>query len=426
MGASTTPSTPVSRRGFPVTPKSKSRSPGSTTVSPKSRSPRKSETPISINQARRNFIEHLESWSLYRRANCSFSGKISPREPDYHSKKPYALGEAVICELLPHGETTAVTIVVRLFALPNQFKYRMIIRCGAGWEDERSWFLRQHRKYQARAKKQNRHGPVTSSPRSLASDGFPVTVRPLFNKFTLLPIELQQWIFEFAMGNVDGVRPHLSRQMKEVQRPMVENVSVAKLLTLSRSINCHVTPWFFRTTTFHFATQHLTTFLLQLGPINRSELRKLSVSFGRYSMIHVARFYTPNQVFELFEPPMLPLQHFWRLTLQDCMRELNLAVLTIKVDRMIKRDVSAVAKGLATSFGSVGQVRFENEGRPIEAESYRAGKKFEKTWYQHTQDIFERYCKGRESEHIFGKDQLKGTLEDLEKKMNDDPEFFQT
>ncbi|KAF2814762.1 uncharacterized protein BDZ99DRAFT_494675 [Mytilinidion resinicola] len=426
MGASTTPSTPISRRGLPVTPKSKLRTPGSRTVSPKTGSPRKSESPVSIKQARRNFIEHLEIWSLNRRANCSFSGKISPQAPDWRSEKPYALGEPVICELLPHGETAPIIIVVRLFPLLNQFKYRMTIRCGSGWEDERTWFLRQHRKYQTRAQNRNRCGSVTRRRPRLASDEFPVTVRPLFNKFTLLPIELQQWIFELAMGNGEEVKPHSSRQSRAVGRP-VDDVSIAKLLTLSRSINCHITPWFFRTTTFHFGTQHLTTFLRQIGPINRSELRKLSFSFGRYALIHVLRFFTPNQVFELFNPLLTPQQHFWRVLLQDSMRELNLAVLTIKVDHIIKRDVSAIEKSLVTSFGSVGRVKFEKMGMQIEAASYRGGKEFEKkTWYQHTQDIFERYCQGRESDKIFGKAQLKGTIEDLETKMQDDLEFFHT
>lgn len=104
------------------------------------------------------------------------------------------------------------------------------------------------------------------------------------------------------------------------------------------------------------------------------------------------------------------------------MAELTLAELTIRTEKMVKRDVGAVEKSLVTSFKSVDRVRFEQEGEVQDAKEARGGE--QRTWHRHAHDIFERYCNGQWSECVFGKKQLKGTSEDLEEAMQENWEFF--
>jgi hypothetical protein len=339
------------------------------------------ETPISIKQARRNFIKHLESWSLHRRTTCNFFGKITPIAPAPYSVNPYALGEAVICELLPHPKTAPVmTMVVRLFSQSNQFRYHMTIRYGSGWEDERIWFARQYQKLRTR-RPQSEYARLCLPPvRRPSPNIFLVTVRPLFNKFTLLPIEIQQRVFEYVVDKSDEVKPGCSSHGSQTEGML----SLATILSLSRPIYYHITPWFFRTTTFHFGTSHLTNFLRGIGPKNRRELRKLAFSFGKLAVVHVARYFVPDEVFTLFNPALTATQHYWRVALRDSLREVSLTVLTIKVDMMIKRDVSVVEKSLLSSFANVDRVCFENENKTLDASTANGGKEFEKTWYLHT------------------------------------------
>ena len=155
---------------------------------------------------------------------------------------------------------------------------------------------------------------------------------------------------------------------------------VSTLFKLSNSITCHTIPWIYRTTTFCFMQQHLTDFLYRIGPSNRGHIRKLSFAFDSTALTHCVRWFVPDKVFEVLEPPLNPQMHFWRCLLRDLLKELMLAELNVEVRKVSTTEVAFVVKSLVSAMGQVSNVRFTRHGQPISASEAGPGLDEQSSW----------------------------------------------
>ena len=127
---------------------------------------------------------------------------------------------------------------------------------------------------------------------------------------------------------------------------------------ISRNLTARLIPWFFRSTNFYFQTHGLTLFLLNAGPVCRSYIRTMTLNFGLYSLLHCLRWLAPDPVFDLFNPPLFStLQFFWRVQIQELLKEVKLDMLTLVVSEVPRDDIAFVTRLIVQSFGSVKWLR---------------------------------------------------------------------
>ncbi|KAF2000638.1 hypothetical protein P154DRAFT_434520 [Amniculicola lignicola CBS 123094] len=387
-------------------------------------------------QKRRVFMHHLQKWAGNHDSSLHFEGTITPCWSS-HPHENIDLGKSVKCTLSGGAlNETSRSIVVRLFGPREEDggRYRMVVRSGAGWTSAREFFdkeyIRQLRVknsegFMTRLVDANRVGKPSSPSQDTPSDEKDsVKIRSLFHPFTRLPVELQQMILDC---NTVSTTPH-SVQIK-YSHGTGELAHLPKYFLISKGINSYLTPWIYSTTDFGFKTQGFTNFLWRAGPINRTYIRKVTLSFGFWALLHVTRWLAPDPVFELFDPKLSlrppAMQYFWRCQIQDLAKELHLSVLTIDILKMDTADLPFVSRVIRGSFASIGRVQYMCGGEMLASDDERLSKVDDGiSWGQLCRDVFLRYRNVHMHSQAFSRDRIAAGMEGLEKFMEDRAEFF--
>lgn len=298
--------------------------------------------------------------------------------------------------------------------------YTLVVRCGSGWMSAREYFNKIYFNAlsTSSAKAYGPHGnlgctPDTSLKKRSQTLGPPpaekdsVTIRPLFRPFLNLPPELQEMILLTAVcwtrkWNLSRDREGYGGFRKASKAEKSEPpINLGTMFCISRAITERIRPWIYRSTDFSFgitgfAFPHptpsfapllnphhsFTSFLWSLCPRNRQHIRRLTFHFRSIALLHCIRWLSPDPIFALFEPPVNTnppnLQFFWRMQLQDLMREVHLHTLTLDVTGVPVEDIPFVARLLVGAFGSVQNVVF------IETHEGETGQRVERrTWDAH-------------------------------------------
>lgn len=316
-------------------------------------------------------------------------------------------------------------------------RYKLVVRCGSGWMSSRDFFNKihlSHLKSGLGARATMNYLLLRRSkalgPEPPAKDS--VTIHPLFHPFSQLPFELQELILRTAAGwshhhdlcsDDYGMTRIPDRKKKQILAP----ISLSTMFQISKRMTQHLLPFVLHATDFHFGLTGFTNFLWQSGPANRAEVRRLTFHFGRLALLHCIRWMAPDAVFELFEPPVATnprsLQYFWRCQIQELAKELYLLTLTIDIRMLPKEDIPMVVAILRYAFGGVEKLLFvdgDNGRMEVGVESLE-GLQGKQTWREMCVGYYQRH---RTSSYYFKFEMLKGNLEDLEKTMDEDTEFF--
>jgi len=391
---------------------------------------------------RANFLQHLYQWSLNYDSNPYFNGKICLLPQGSTRGEQFELGKSVRCVLMDTSFPDARrTVVIRLYApLPishcqsveqklldrrdsmepiregneashtqkksivedalgcmpftpfgdSHNRYKLVIRCGAGWVSAHDYFGRIYFSH-LEARKLDCLGSTSlerslerrsasTGPRPLDEDS--IVVRPLFRPFRRLPPELQDLILQSAAGM------NRSRNLctNEYGMPAIKSsppkhpISIATLFRISKAMNQHLIPHFYHSTDFEFGLTGFTNFLWQSGPVHRSKIRRLTFRFGKLALLHCIRWLAPDSVFALFEPPVptnpRALQYFWRCQIQDLVKELHLLCLTVDIKYIHPAEITMVLAILRTAFADIARIRIvetDSNGKsaPVGADDYR-------------------------------------------------------
>ena len=406
---------------------------------------------------RRAYLEHLESWSLNHDASVHFHGTLSI--PKDVSADTLQLGHSVRCILANTSWSCARKhIIVRLFApRPGKEQYRLVVRCGAGWMSARDFFDKEHIAYQVSRRGQNptyRSDMDTMLSRRSEmlglqpSDKDTLTVRPLFHPFLRLPIELQQQVLAFVVNATSIFRPSVSKGQgfsmflprRKHQKPTQDIGSrslqfvdsptqLGTIFRICKVIREHLTPWIFRTTAFHFGDQGMTNFLWLAGPERRPLIKQVTLAFGRYALVHTARWFAPDPVFKLFDPKMAlsppAMQSFWRCQVRDLVATLHLSALTVDVRHVPREDIPFVVSALLLCFGDVDSTRFTHGAHVLQVDDPRLeGLQGSKSWAGLCRDAFDRYRNVQCHDQAFSDKRKACTMEDLNTEMDKDKNFF--
>jgi hypothetical protein len=436
-------------------------------------------------------LRHLKQWSEEHDSSSYFQGSISLL-PLNSNEKEIALGKSVSCILTDKSSVDArKIIVIRLFApqmdtrskvrgarqdakgdtmdlcstrmkLTEQDKndftvvegedlwqpsspnpstsnryYKLVIRCGSGWLSVREYLNNLYFRH-IRALKPS---PGTFTPpdwtialRSQAlgpppSENDTVTIQPLFHPFLRLPPELQELILMTATGLSKhfNLCPDRHITYTPVLKPPI---SLSTTLRISKPITEVLAPYIYRRTTFHLGTTGLTSFLWSLGPVHRSQIRRLSLHFGRLSLLHCIRWLAPDQVYDLLQQPHITspssLAHFWRCQLQDLAKDVKLHTLTIDLRGVEREDIGFVVKILRGVFGKVEFMRFvETDGLGRSTEVGEGDVRLkdigEKSWRELCRVCFVRH---RLQYGFFSKECMQKGEQELEANMDKEREFF--
>ncbi|EUC38756.1 hypothetical protein COCCADRAFT_32124 [Bipolaris zeicola 26-R-13] len=324
--------------------------------------------------------------------------------------------------------------------------YKLVVRCGSGWLSAREYlnnlyFTRLAIKNTSPSAKTvsdnaerafRTHSPALS-PQPASEDT--VDIQPLFHPFLRLPQELQEMILMTAAGlsrNYDLSSAEISYRLpsKHVKSP----ISLSTLLRISPTITNTMQPYILHRTTFHFGLTGTTNFLWQLGPTNRSNIRRLAFHFGRGALLHCVRWLVPDPIFDLLQPPVRKdlggLPYFWRCQLRTLAKELHLAELIIGIQTMPDADIAMVTRIMKESFGSVEKISFVDDfldgtTKLLDSADPRLEGVGKGSWRDMTSGYVERYKRqvGWHNYH-FGLEVAGMTEEELDKKMDGECEFF--
>jgi hypothetical protein len=328
---------------------------------------------------------------------------------------------------------------------PPRSCYKLVVRCGSGWLSAREYF---NNLYFTRLAIKNTSPGTNTTPdtadrafstRSQALTPQPapedtINIQPLFHPFLRLPQELQEMILMIATGltrNYD-LLPDISYRLpsKRIKPP----ISLSTLLRISPTITATMQPYILHRTAFHFGLTGTTNFLWQLGPTNRSHIRRLAFHFGRGALLHCVRWLAPDPIFDLLQPPvqkdMGGLPHFWRCQLRALARELHLAELIIDIQTIPHADTTMVVRILKESFASVAKITYietflDGTTKVFNSEDARLKGVGKETWREMTGGYVERHKRqvGWHNYH-FGLEVAGMTGEELEKSMDGEGEFF--
>lgn len=314
-------------------------------------------------------------------------------------------------------------------------RYKLVVRCGSGWMSSREFFNKIHLSHlkSGLSTRATVNYLLLRRSKALRSEPSPkesVTIHPLFHPFSQLPFELQELILRTAAGwsrhyDLCSDDYGLTRgpKKKQVQAP----ISLSTMFQISKRMTQNMLPFMLHATDFHFGLTGFTNFLWQSGPANRAEVRRLTFHFGRLALLHCIRWMAPDEVFELFEPPVATnprsLQYFWRCQIQELAKELNLLTLTIDIRMLPKEDALMVVAIMKLAFGSVEKLHFVDCGteRLQTGDEILEGLGGEQTWREMCLGYYQRH---RTSSYYFKFEMLKGNQDDVEKTMNENRNFF--
>ncbi|KAF2463943.1 uncharacterized protein BDR25DRAFT_346955 [Lindgomyces ingoldianus] len=413
------------------------------------RTPRKSTRPVACRspwnpenslwveeKERRLYLQHLREWSFNHDSSPHFHGSISLYY-GYGSGSEFKLGRPVKCILTDSASPDARKVVLIQLFEPRYKggRYRLLLRSGAGWIPGRQYLDNEfftHRKLQ-HAKPANGHSEEVDRYKKIKSELLgpkpeakdTVIIRPLFRHFTRLPLEIQQMILGYSVGKLELYRPGQSTRFSSYLRSAAKlrlGEKVTKLSTIfliSKSLNEHLVPWIYRSTTFHFGTEGFTNFMWLSGPVNRAWIKKVTLAFGEHAPIHCIRWFAPDPIFDLFDPPLTlyprAMQYFWRCQIQDLVRELHLSILSVDISGLHMQDIPFVAQILRKCFGSVETLNFTWCGTPIHRGDARLGNlDAMDTWAQLCGDIIGRNFRDTV---YFSAARMEASMEDLSKEM---------
>lgn len=316
--------------------------------------------------------------------------------------------------------------------------YKLVIRCGSGWLSAREYF---NNLYFMRLGARGRTSSTNNafSMRSQALSPQPaledtVNIQPLFHPFLRLPQEIQELILMTAAGLTRDYEllPDMSYRAP-AKRPK-SPISLSTLLRISPAITDTMQPYILHRTAFHFGLTGTTNFLWQLGPDNRTHVRRLAFHFGRSALLHCVRWLAPDQLFDLLQPPvqkeMGGLPHFWRCQLRALVHELHLTELIIDIQIVPSEDIPMVVRALKDSFGSVEKISFveshlDGTIKALGSSDVRLQGVGKGTWRDMTNGYVERYKRqvGWHNYH-FALEIASMTKEELDKRMDADTGFF--
>ncbi|KAF1940508.1 hypothetical protein EJ02DRAFT_314059, partial [Clathrospora elynae] len=323
---------------------------------------------------------------------------------------------------------------------PNSY-YKLVIRIGSGWLSARDYLSKLYFTHLL-ARKPSLRNPYlhtvdrifTTRSQLLGPPPSPkdsVTIQPLFHPFLRLPPELQEMILRTASGLIKNYNlcadPHLYAQPKPSPDQQVP-ISLSTMFQISHAISRTMVPYTYRATTFHFSLTGFTNFLWQSGPGNRVEIRRLTFHYGRLALLHCLRWFAPDPVFDLLQPPVLTnpraLQYFWRCQIRDLAREVNLRCLTIDVKGVPSEDVNMVVRILKNAFGSVEHVRFvetNDDGSAQTVMGIQSEGLGEKNWRELCTRYFERH---RLHQYFSRADLMRVSTGEFQRLMDGDMAFF--
>ncbi|KAL5397050.1 hypothetical protein PMIN06_000497 [Paraphaeosphaeria minitans] len=405
----------------------------------------------------RAFVKLLTCWASNHNSSSQFHGKIGVLASP-NSSETYALGKPVNCVLFYNDYPKVQKhIVIRLFhPRTTGGKYALVVRSGSGWMSARDFFNKQHYlMLQAEARSKafkeiwskdkrprismaaKKDGNTTSRRQGLAREAEPrntVSIGPVFHQFLKLPQEIQDIIWVTAAGLTGMFRPCRHR-ISDVPVPHIhENfyprpnspITISIMLRVCKSVNAHMAPWIYRTTKFQFELTGFTNFLWISGPVNRTNLRRVTFKFSSLALLHCLRWLSPDPVFLLFDPPAYTsphgLQYFWRCQIQDLVRELHLHTLTLDLHSVVPHHVQMVVRILRRAFGGVKYVKFVEDGKDICEGHWRLqGLRERQSWRTMCREWFEAHrAKGG---YMSDERRWKST-EELEKDMDAERNFF--
>ncbi|KAF2729525.1 hypothetical protein EJ04DRAFT_515888 [Polyplosphaeria fusca] len=436
IGRPQTPTRQISLSTPPTTPSRATSSPSSRSTS--SRSPRNRANTAYVKEVeRKTFLEHLRKWSLNHDASCHFHGSISILPPKIG--ETYKIGQSARCVLTNDSKDAKKIVTIRLFEPVRKYgHYRLAVRCGSGWMSARDFFNKEYstRRHQPRYSVGLLNLEMLASYRAVFEEEAKatITVRPLFHSFMKLPAELQQLILGYTIGKQETYTPP-QRTYEVPGCPPPKNAwgrfptKLSSVLTVSKKINSLICPWVYKTTFFQFTTCGLTNFLWLAGPTNRSNIKKLWLGFGNCALLHALRWLAPDEVFELFDPPLAffsnGLQLLWRCQIQDLVKTLHLSVLVIDLHSVPWRDIPIVVRVLRQCFGSVETVRFNLGWTQLTMDDALLGNlKHQFTWAQLCRDAYARCRNDRHYAGCFGAKRILDGPEGLERDIAANLEFF--
>lgn len=401
-------------------------------------------------QQRRIFLEHLRNWSLRHDSSLHFHGEITLCSAELQ-RESLELGRSIVCNVWQHccALSSKKRVIIRLFEPKEDGRYRMVIRCGAGWITAKEYLVKEyfnhHRMYHRKLRLVTHFERPTAQrsmePNYKLLELDSVTIAPLFHPFTRLPVELQQEIFGFVIGKTALHHPGtewgpgfgiydsgLGGSLDLLRCP---STRVPTVLGISKMLNEYLIPWIYKTTNFHFECQALTNFTYRAGPRNRAHIRQITLAYGIYALVHCVRWFAPDEILELFEPEMRlnppGMQFFWRCQLRDLTHEIRLAILTIDTQDIPIEDVPFVVRTLRQSFGHIQYVHLTRYGIALESndEVLQILKRTQGwTWGQLCQDAFTRYRDDMWHSVAFSAKRKTSSIEDLDRDMGVARNFF--
>ncbi|KAF1951736.1 hypothetical protein CC80DRAFT_495889 [Byssothecium circinans] len=419
-------------------PSSKARSPKTSTLA-YLQSPRRIEE-----KQRQAYVDHLSRWAADHDSSHYFHGNIGLAPSA--TVQTFELGASIQC-ILTDRDGVRKTIIVRLYGPQRQEqRYKLVIRCGAGWMSAREYLSKEfftHQQSLLTAKKHphglRRYDGITRCRSDLvpkADDKDTVAIQPLFRRFLELPLELQQNVVGVAAGLTGRYKPggrnnpsfFPPRTYADRYARKQSNISLATVFKISKFLNESLVPWIFPTTDFYFEITGFTNFLWAIGPTKRALIRHITFDFESLAALHCIRWLAPDPVFELFEPPINTdppaLRYLWRLQIQDLARELHLSTLTLDISSIEAVNVPIVVRILKGAFGSIRFLRFLYNGHIVRPGHHRLRKLgTETSWRQMCRDWYERHRQPPTRWYMSYERKMEG-VEELEKAMDKNSAFF--
>ncbi|KAF2654334.1 hypothetical protein K491DRAFT_717264 [Lophiostoma macrostomum CBS 122681] len=427
--------------------------------SPVGRSPRNPENASWVVEERRKaYLEHMDKWAKNHDSSTHFLGTLQIMSPETQVEN-LDLGKSVKCVLTDKAWSDARKhVVVRLFPPRakngNKTTYRLLMRSGSGWMGAREVLEKEYFANRRIAGREYRHAydyhhrNVALAERSRLLGPKPdgkdaVMIGPLFHPFLRLPIELQQYILALAVNKTEMHQPGKNRHSGfysyvenhnqggvRYRRKVRSPTKFPHVLCLSKSLNSHLNPYFYRTTTFYFETQGFTSFLWSIGPDNRRQVKKITLAFGAFALLHCMRWFVPDEIFEAIGPQLglkpLGMQYFWRCQIRDFIRELRLKMLNIDLTYVPKEDLPIIVRALRTCFADVEAIGFIYDGFAVaKGDPQLRLLSEEKSWGELCKDAFLRYQNAAHHSNMFRTEVRDMSIENFEAQLAPNKVFFE-
>jgi hypothetical protein len=158
-------------------------------------------------------------------------------------------------------------------------------------------------------------------------------------------------------------------------------------------------------------------------------VRKVTLAFGTFALLHCMRWFVPNPIFEAFGPEMglCPpgMQFYWRCQIRDYVRELHLKVLNINLAHIPEKDLPLMIRSLRTCCAEIETIRFNHNGVAIANDDPKLRALSEaKSWGELCKDAFLRYRYTADHSTMFRAEVTQMSVEEFEAKFASNREFF--